>query len=254
MSDAGAPYELDYWPGIQGRGEFIRLLLEDRDAAYIDVARRPEKEGGGTKALLRFLQGHEPGAMPLAPPFLKCDDLVISQTANVLSFLAPRLGAVPDGEAARLEANQVQLTIADFAGETHDTHHPIAVALYYEDQKAEAQRRSALFIEHRMPKFLGWLEKLLERKQTSGDRWLIGAECSYVDLSAFQLLEGLGYAFPRALSALAPKLPHLFELRARVAGRPRLAAYLASERRLAFNQHGLFRHYPELDARPAGQS
>ncbi len=252
MRETRERYELFYWPGIQGRGEFVRLLLEDRDAHYVDVARQPEAEGGGVRAIMHFLKGSEPGALPLAPPFLKAGDLVIAQTANILSFLAPRLGAVPDDEARRLEAQQIQLTIADFVSEIHDTHHPIAVGLYYEEQRQEAARRARQFVENRLPKFLGYLERVLERNTRNGQTWLLGDDCSYVDLSAFQVMAGLGYAFPNALKHLAPSLPRLSALRDRVAERPRLSAYLASPRRIPFNQHGLFRHYPELDrAEPA---
>jgi len=248
MRVSNAAYELYYWPGIQGRGEFVRLLLEDRAADYVDVARLPDSQGGGVRAIMRFMKGTEPGALPLAPPFLKAGDLVIAQTANILSFLAPRLGAVPADEGARLEANQIQLTIADFVSEIHDTHHPIAVGLYYEDQKPEALRRARQFIENRLPKYLRYLERVLERNRASAGEWLVRDDCSYVDLSAFQLMEGLGYAFPNAMKALAPDVPRLTALRDRVARRPRLSAYLASARRIPFNQQGVFRHYPELDA------
>ena len=240
-------YELYYWPGIQGRGEFVRLLLEDREAPYVDVARLPEARGGGVRAVLRFLKGSEPGALPFAPPFLKVDELVVAQTANILAFLAPRLRAVPDDEGKRLEANQIQLTIADFAAEIHDTHHPIAAGLYYEDQKPEALRRAGQFVENRLPKFLGWLERLLERNAESRGAWLVGGDCTYVDLSAFQVVEGLRYAFPKAQRAQEEQLPRLTALHARVAARPALAAYLASPRRIPFNEQGIFRHYPELD-------
>jgi glutathione S-transferase len=247
MSRSEAPYELYYWPGIQGRGEFVRLLLEDSGADYVDVARLPEAQGGGVRAIMRFLKGSEAGALPFAPPFLKAGELVIAQTANILSFLAPRLQAAPDYEAQRLDAHQIQLTIADFVSEIHDTHHPIAAGLYYDDQKPEAMRRSSQFVENRLPKYLGYLERVLERNKASEGTWLVGSDCTYVDLSAFQLVEGLTYAFPRALKAIAPDLPRLTALRDRVAKRPRLSAYLASARRIPFNEQGIFRHYPELD-------
>jgi glutathione S-transferase len=235
--------DLYYWPTIQGRGEFVRLLLEEAGAEYVDVAR----EKGGMARMTRFLQGEERGALPLAPPFVVVGDAVVSQTANILAFLAPRFGLVPDDEAARAEASQIQLTIADFVAEAHDTHHPIAGSLYYEDQKKEAKRRARDFIEHSMPKHLGWLERVLERNRASGGRFMVGSDLSYVDLSAFQIVEGLRYAFPNAMARLEPKLPLLVALRDRVAGRPRIAAYLASKRRLAWNQQGIFRRYPELD-------
>jgi len=236
--------ELYYWPTIQGRGEFVRLLLEEAGADYVDVARAK----GGVAAMMRFLEGEEPGALPFAPPFVKGGDAVVSQTANILAHLAPKFGLVPDDEALRAEANQIQLTIADFVGEIHDTHHPIAGGLYYEDQKREAKRRAQDFVQERMPKYLGWLEDLLARNEKSEGRWLVGRDLTYVDLSAFQVIEGLRYAFPNAMARIEPKIPRLVALRDRVAQRPRIATYLTSERRLPFNQQGIFRRYPELDA------
>jgi glutathione S-transferase len=238
--------ELYYWPMIQGRGEFVRLALEEAGARYVDVARGK----GGMRAMQRFLDGAHPGALPFAPPFVKVGRTIVSQTANVLAFLAPRLGLVPDDEASRAEASQIQLTIADAVAEAHDTHHPIAPSLYYEDQKPAARERARNFIDQRMPKYLGFLERVLQRNRRSRGRWLVGRDVSYADLSAFQLVAGLRYAFPNAMGRCERELPLLVALHDRVASRPRIAAYLASERRIAFNQDGIFRHYPELDARP----
>jgi glutathione S-transferase len=248
MADSEMRYELYYWPSIQGRGEFIRLALEDAGAPYLDVARLPDSQGGGVKAIMRLLEGKQAGALPFAPPILKVGERVMSQTANILQFLGPRLGLAPADEEGRAEVNQVQLTIADFISEAHDTHHPIASSLYYEDQQAEAAKRSRLFLAERMPKFLGHFEKLLARNQRSGSAYLVGESMSYVDLSMYQVQAGLAYAFPTAWARESLRHPLLLALRDRVAARPRLAAYLASERRIPFNQHGLFRRYPELDA------
>jgi glutathione S-transferase len=257
MQKRGVPIELYYWPGIQGRGEFVRLLLEEAGAAYVDVAR--ERQDGllammhrleGQESEDQGSEGEEPGALPFAPPFVMVGRVVVSQTANILAFLAPRLGLVPNEEALRVEANQIQLTLTDFVDEIHDTHHPIAGSLYYEDQKAAAKRRGRHFVAERMPKYLGWLEKVLERNRRSGGQWLIGAARTYVDLSAFQIVEGLRCAFPNALQRLEPQIPRVVALHDRVATRPRIAAYLKSPRRQPFNQMGIFRHYPELDAPP----
>jgi glutathione S-transferase len=231
--------ELYYWPGIQGRGEFVRLLLEDAGTAYTDVAR----ERGGMERMRRFLDGKEPGLRPFAPPFVVVDDFVVGQTAEILSFLARLVGLVPDDDAARLAAHQVQLTIADVVVEAHDVHHPIAPSLYYDDQKPESLRRSVHFRQERMPKYLGWLEDVSAR----GGGHPVGGVHTYVDLSIFQLVEGLRYAFPSAMEALEPTLPTLVAIRDRVAARPSVAAYLASSRRIPFNTKGIFRHYPELD-------
>ncbi len=240
-------YQLFYWDGIQGRGEFVRLALEEAGAEYVDVARTP----GGMRTMMARLRGENGGMLPFAPPFLVDGELCIAQTAEILFYLGPRLGLVPRDEASRLKALQIQLTIADLVVEAHDTHHPIGAGLYYEDQKPEAARRAAAFLRERMPKYLGWLEKLLER---SGAQFLIGPRVSYADLSAFQVVEGLSYAFPNAMARLAPDIPRLLALRGHVATRPRIAAYLASDRRIPFNEDGIFRHYPELDAPPVSRA
>jgi glutathione S-transferase len=242
--------ELYYWPTIQGRGEFVRLLLEEAGADYVDVARTR----GGMAAMMRFLAGERPGALPFAAPFVRVGTTVVSQSANILAFLAPRLGHVPADEALRAEANQIQLTIADLVDEAHDTHHPIAGSLYYEDQRREAKRRARNFVKERVPRYLGWLEDVLARNTVSKGQWLVGRALTYVDLSAFQVVEGLRYAFPNAMARMERKVPGLIALRDRVGGRPRIATYLASKRRLPFNQEGIFRRYPELDAPPPRRS
>jgi glutathione S-transferase len=234
-------YELYYWPSIQGRGEFVRLALEEAGAGYVDVARLPR----GNAAIMSVIEGKSPGRAPFAPPFLKAGKLVIGQTANILQWLAPRHGLVPRGEAARIWAHQLQLTIADWLVEAHDTHHPIGAAFYYEDQKPESARRAADFTGSRLPRFLGYFERLLGRERGG---WLLGRTFSYPDLSLFQMIAGLRYAFPRTMARLEPRHPRAVALHDRVASRPRVAAYLASKRRIPFNQHGIFRHYPELDA------
>jgi glutathione S-transferase len=236
-------YELYYWAGIQGRGEFVRLALEEAGADYADVAREP----GGETAMSQLLADQVVERPSFAPPFLKAGELVIGQTANILLYLGAQLGLAPEDEAGRLWAHQLQLTIADFVDEIHDTHHPIASSLYYEDQRREARARAADFVKSRAPKYLGYFERVLERNK-AGTRHLVGASLTYPDLSLFQIVAGLRYAFPRAMARLEPKHPRVVALHDMVAARPRIAAYLASERRIPFNQYGIFRHYPELDA------
>jgi glutathione S-transferase len=247
MATQGATYELYYWPSIQGRGEFVRLTLEAAGVPYLDVARLSADEGGGVEALTAILADAGGGGPFFAPPVLRHGAVTLSQTAAILQYLGPRLRLVPDDEASRIRANHLQLTIADFVLEAHDTHHPIASSLYYDDQKTEATRRAALFIKSRIPKYLGYFERVLETNIAGGGRHAVGAALSYVDLSLYQVMAGVGYAFPRALSRLAPKLPSLVALHDRVAAERTVAAYLASPRRIPFNQHGIFRHYPELD-------
>ena len=239
-------YELYYWPSIQGRGEFIRLPLEEAAADYVDIARLPAGRGRGLPALLSLLESKTTEQPPFAPPFLKAGSLLVAQTANILLYLGPRLGLVPRTESGRLWAHQLQLTIADLVGEVHDTHHPVASNLYYRDQKPEAKRRSADFTRHRLPKFMDYFERVLTRNPRRGG-YMVGGRLSYVDLSIFQVIAGLRYAFPRAMTRLEPKHPGLIEVHDRVLARPRIAAYLASPRRVPFSQEGIFRHYPELD-------
>jgi glutathione S-transferase len=240
-------YELFYWPGLQGRGEFIRLAFEDAGTPYDDVGRRPESDGGGVAAIERLLE--EPGRhlAPFGPPFLRHRSVIVAQTAAILEYVAPRIGVVPDDEASRLRAHQIQLTIADLLVEVHQTHHPLSGSLYYEDQKEEAARCAGAFIRERIPKFLGYFDRALDSSGRGRGRWLVGRACSYVDLSLFQVVAGLRYAFPRAMGRAERTFPRLGALHDAVAARPRLAAYLASSRRLPFNEHGIFRHYPELD-------
>jgi glutathione S-transferase len=232
-------YELFYWPGIQGRGEFVRLALEEAGAEYVDVARRE----GGMDLLLSAL---ETGAHPsFAPPFLRAGELTIGQVSNILLYLGEQHGLAPRTDPGRLWTHQLQLTIADLVAEIHDSHHPIATSLYYEDQKPEAQRRAADLIETRLPKFFGYFSRLLTNPEPRP--WLVGDKPTYADLSLFQVIEGLRYAFPNAMKRLEGEYPALGALRDRVAARPNIAAYLASPRRIPFNENGIFRHYPELD-------
>jgi len=235
-------YELYYWPSIQGRGEFVRLALEDAGADYLDVAREPK----GMAAMMRFMESRSVKNPPFAPPFLKAGKLVIAQTANILFFLGPRHVLAPKTEPGRLWTHQLQLTIADWVAEAHDTHHPISGSLYYEDQKREAKRRAADFTAERMPKFFDYFEGILQRN-SKGNGFLLGRPFSYVDLSLFQMIEGLRYAFPKAMKRLEKKYSRVLALRDRVAARPRIARYLDSPRRIPFNQEGIFRCYPELE-------
>ena len=238
-------YELYYWPSIQGRGEFVRLALEEGGADYVDVARLSGR-GQGVPALLRFLESKTSERPPFAPPFLKADERVIAQTANILAYLGPRLGLVPKAEASRLWANQLQLTVTDFLVQIHDTHHPVAGSLYYREQKVEARRSAKYFIRDRLPKFLEYFETVLQRN-SSGRGVMVGRSLTYVDLSMFQLIAGLRYAFPRSMAKLEREISGLVALHDRVIARPNVAAYLASGRRIPFNQNGIFRHYPELE-------
>lgn len=239
-------YQLYYWPTIQGRGEFVRLALEEAGARYRDVARESGR-GAGVSAMLALMQGRRLARPPFAPPFLEAGRLVIGQTANILQFLGARHGLAPRAESGRLWVHQLQLTVTDFVVEIHDTHHPISGNLYFQQQRKEARRRSADFLKSRAPKFLGYFEDVLARNGRQA-RFLLGARLSYADLSVFQIIAGLGYAFPNASAKFARRYRRLFALHERVQERPRVAAYLASPRRIAFNNEGIFRHYPELDA------
>jgi glutathione S-transferase len=237
-------YELYYWDGIQGRGEFVRLALEEAGADYIDITRQP---GRGTSAMIDVMESESEPHIPFAPPFLKDGDLIIPHVANILFYLGPKLGLAHEDEGLRHVINGLQLTVTDFVAEVHDTHHPIDTSLYYEDQKPEAKARSAAFIRERIPKFLGYFERVL-RQNPKGRNHIVGDALTYVDLSLFQVIEGLTYAFPKAMANRKAEYPALLALHDAVAKRPNIARYLASPRRLAFNEEGIFRHYPELDS------
>jgi glutathione S-transferase len=238
-------YELYYWPGIQGRGEFVRLALEAAGASYIDIALIPERKGGGAPAILEMLEAKGVRRPPFAPPVLRAGRQYIAQTANILLFLGNRHGLAPADEAARLWTHQLELTILDFYVEIFNTHHPLGDGYAYEEQKAAAKRRTQDFLRVRLPKFLTYFERVLELNGHA--RWMVGARLSYVDLSMAQVIEGLHYAFPLASCRALRRRPRLVELHRSVFALPRIARYLASGRRLAFNNEDLFRHYPELD-------
>ena len=228
---------------IQGRGEFIRLAMEEAGADYVDVARRPGRRG--VPAMMKLMQNGRPTRPPYAPPFLRAGKTIVAQTANVLLFLGPRLNLAPRDEAGRLWAHQLQLTISDFVVEIHDTHHPISGWLYFEEQRPAARRRTKDFWRYRVPKYLGYFERVLKN---NGGRFLVGRRLSYVDLSLFQIVEGLRYAFPKRMKRFERKIPSLVALHDRIARRPRIAAYLASPRRIPFSQWGIYRYFKELDA------
>jgi glutathione S-transferase len=232
-------YQLYYWPEIQGRGEFVRLALEEAGADYDDVARG----SGGMQQMLAIMDGDDKRP-PFAPPFLQAGRLTIAQVANILFWLGPRLRLAPADEAGRLWLHQLQLTVTDFVAEIHDTHHPLGSSLYYEDAKPEAKRYTQNFLDERAPKYFGYFETVLSR---SGGPWLLGRKFTYIDLSMFQLVEGLHYAFPKGMKRIARKTSGLVGVRDRVAERKKIAAYLASERRIPFNESGIFRRYAELD-------
>jgi len=236
-------YQLYYWPSIQGRGEFIRLALEAAGAGYVDVARRGGKRG--VPAMMKLLAGKGVAHPPYAPPFLKAGKLIIAQTAEILFYLGPRLKLAPGDEAGRLWAHQLQLTIADLVTQIHDTHHPVSGWLYFEEQRPAARRRTKDFWRYRVPKMLGYFERVLKQ---NGGKYSVGRSLTYVDLSLFQIVEGLRYAFPKRMKRFAKKVPLLIALHDRVAQRPRIKAYLVSKRRIPFSQWGIYRYFKELDA------
>jgi len=234
-------YELFYWPTVQGRGEFVRLALEDAGVDYVDVARRK----GGVEKMTRLIEAKRERHPPFAPPFLRVGKLTIAQTANILHWLGPRIALAPRNERERLWAHQLQLTITDLVVEIHDTHHPVTSWLYYEEQRPAAKRRTKDFWRYRVPKFLGYFERVLV---ANGGKYLVGKRMSYVDLSLFQIIEGLHYAFPKRMKRFEKRIPGLVVLHDRVGKRPRVAAYMASDRRIPFSQWGIYRYFKELDS------
>ena len=239
-------YELYYWPSSQGRGEYVRLALEEAGADYVDVARRR----GGEDRMIRLMEGRAIKTPPFAPPYLRAGKLWIAQTAAILLYLGGRHGLAPRDEGGRLWAHQLQLTIADLVHELHNTHHPISVNLNHVDQIPESRRFAADFTRHRIPKFLGYFERALQSNRAGRGEHLIGARTSYPDLSLFQTVAALRFGFPNAMRRIERECPRVAALHDRVAGRPRISAYLESERRLPFiADAGVFRHYGYLDAK-----
>jgi glutathione S-transferase len=235
-------YELYYWPSIQGRGEFIRLALEEAGADYVDVARQGKR---GMAAMMRLMEAKRVRYRPYAPPFLNAGKLIVAQTAEILLYLGPHLKLAPRDEAGRLWAHQLQLTISDLVVRIHDTHHPVSGWLYFEEQRPAARRRTKDFWRYQVPKMMGYFERVL---QNNGGTYMVGGRLSYVDLSLFEIVEGLRYAFPKRMKRYEKKIPGLVALRDRVAKRPRIKAYLASKRRIPFSQWGIYRYFKELDA------
>lgn len=243
-------YVLYYWPSLPGRGEFVRLILEQAGVPYDDIARRPKEQGGGPAAIMRILAAAGPGLRPLAPPVLVHGNVRLAQMPNICAYLGARHGLAPSDELGRVEAMQLQLTLADVIAEAHDTHHPVGKNLYYEQQKAEALRYTLGFVDERMPKYLRYFEAVLQENPAAAGRHLIGDALSYVDLSMNHVLRGLEYAFPNAFAHWSREVPGLLALRDRIDSLPNIAAYRASPRCLPFGEQGIFRFYRELDLVP----
>ncbi|KAK8005875.1 hypothetical protein PG991_012172 [Apiospora marii] len=250
-SKDGVSYELIYWPGIPGRGEHIRLALEEGGATYTDTAQPGQ---GGADPVLSMIgesnKGDDANPPCLAPPMLRHGDLVISQTPNILMYLAPRLGLAPsadEDEDAIYRLNALVLTALDgLSNEVHDCHHPIAVGLYYEDQKEESLRRTRDYVANRLPKFLGYFEKVLQGQASGEGPWLYGGRLTYADLVLFHCVDGLKFMFPKAMKLMEKEHKGVFALYEAVKARPKIQAYLASDRRQPYSQ-GIYRHYDELD-------
>ncbi|KAH7395515.1 glutathione S-transferase domain-containing protein [Cadophora sp. MPI-SDFR-AT-0126] len=251
-SEESTPYELIYWPGLPGRGEHIRLAFEESNTPYTDTARDPK----GMDIVLAQIStdNHGDSLNPpiCAPPILKHGSLIINQTPNILLYLGPKLGLVPtaeEDEGGVYHVNQLALTALDgLSNEPHDVHHPVATGLYYEDQKVEAKRKADDYLANRLPKFLGYFERVLGGEASKGGEWLYGGRLTYADLVLFQCVDGVKHAFPNAMKRIEKegKFGKVFALYERVKERPNIKSYLASDRRQAYGM-GIWRHYPELD-------
>ena len=108
------PYQLYYWPHIQGRGEVIRLALEEAGVDYTDVAREQNSEEESRNVILNVLQDKTLSRVPFAPPFLVDGGIMIAQAANILLYLSDKIGLAPLDEPGRIFAHQIQLTVTDF--------------------------------------------------------------------------------------------------------------------------------------------
>ncbi|MCJ1456587.1 hypothetical protein MMC28_006949 [Mycoblastus sanguinarius] len=247
-----ADYELLYWPSHPGRGEHIRLCFEEAGIPYKDTTNESKEKG--MSALLSLISPEATGTAanppPFAPPMLRHGDLLLAQAPNILLYIGPRLGLVPDHENALYHVNQLALTALDgLSNEVHDTHHPVGVNLYYEEQKAEALKKSEDFRERRLPKFLGYFERVLAGEASNGGEWLYGGQLTYADLVLWQCLDGVRFAFPNCFERArkSGEYTKVFGLMEQVEKRENIKSYLKSERRQPYN-NGIYRYYPELDA------
>lgn len=238
MAAVSTPYDLYYWPVLPGRGEVIRMILEDAGVAYRDVARDE-----GFAAITAVREGALGEPRPYAPPVLKHGDLVLSQSAVIARYLGERHGLASSDERGRLLTQQHFLGWSDLMAETHETHHPIAVGLHYEEQRDAAKERAHHFLANRLGSWLDHFERIVSH----GEGHQVPGVMTYADFMARFVIRGIEYAFPSTFDRHRPQIPSLLSLTERVEARPALAAYLVSDRCLAFNEHGIFRHYPELD-------
>ncbi|KEY69018.1 hypothetical protein S7711_03320 [Stachybotrys chartarum IBT 7711] len=243
-------YELIYWPSAPGRGEPVRLLFEEAGVPYADTA----KDAGRAVETIQGLMaaehlGDDSNPPVFAPPLLRHGDLLINQLPNILLYLAPKLGLAPAAGPAVYHLNAIVLTLLDgFVNELHETHHPIATSQYYDDQKPEAKKRSKSYREERLPRFLGYAQRLLDAKTSGDGPWLYGGSLTYADLVLFQGIHGTKYAFPKTVEKLqkSGKYDGVFALFDAVQERPNIKAYMASDRRVDYSQ-GIWRYYPELE-------
>ncbi|KAH7124233.1 glutathione transferase [Dactylonectria macrodidyma] len=247
------PYDLIYWPTVPGRGEAVRLMLEEAGASYTDTAVEENCIELVMAQTSKTNTGDASNPPPFAPPILKHGNLLIHQLPNILQYLSTRLGLAPtydDENNGIFHVNQLALTALDgLSNEAHDVHHPISVDFYYEDQKEAAKKRAENYIDSRLPKFIGYFERVLKGEASGEGPWLYGGALSYADLVLFQCIDGLKFAFPKALAKMEESKEYegVFKLYGAVKERPRIKEYLASDRRLKYG-NGLWRHYPELDS------
>ena len=170
---------------------------------------------------------------------------MIAQSAKILLYLGPRLKLAPRDEAGRLWLHQLQLTVTDFVKEIHDTHHPLGGEFYYEDQKPEAKRYAQGFLAERAPKYLGYFETVLTKERRA---LCAGAQVTLCRSFAVPADRGPALRLPQGDEAHRAQACRASSLCATASPkRPGIKAYLASPRRIAFNESGIFRHYPELD-------
>ena len=252
-TDAEEVYHLIYWPGIPGRGEHVRLALEQAGAEYTDTAHVEDGIKTVSSQISKENKGDSINPPPLAPPILKHGEYTISQTPNILLYLGTKLGLAPTTEEDPVgiyHVNELTLTALDgLSNEPHDVHHPIAVAEYYENQKEEAAKKAKDYRENRLPKFFEYFERVLSGDASKGGEYLYGGQLTYADLVLFQTVDGVSFAFPRRVGSLKKSGDYdkVFALYDRVKALEKIKAYLESDRSQEYSM-GIYRHYPELDA------
>jgi len=225
-------WQILYWPAKDadgkvaagaGRAEYLRVLFEEAGVPYQDVT-------AGLRAF--FWQNLEAQPYPaLAPPAIRKNNFILGQTAVCAKRLAMEFGFYPTDEDDAAHAEQIVTTVHEYIAEGRSAFHPVKNTMSYHDQKEEAKPYIAAFKADRLPRYMTNFERFLKANRGGGG-FFVGDSLSYVDLQVMVMLQVTRSQFPDAWEALDAKLlkDHLAQMEAR----PRIKAYLLSDRKQPF--------------------